>query len=61
MMLYWYMMLYMTLDCLEMPVILKIVLFKGEYLFPKGSTYFLGNLYWGSTYFLGYKYWGSTF
>ena len=32
--------------------------FRGEYLFPRGSTYFLGYKYWGSTYFLGNKYWG---
>ena len=33
----------------------------GEYLFPKGSTYILGQKYWGSTFKLGNKYWGSTF
>ena len=33
----------------------------GEYFFPKGSTYFPGNNYWGSTYFPGNKYWGSTY
>ena len=33
----------------------------GEYLFPKGSTYILGQKYWGSTFKLENKYWGSTF
>ena len=33
----------------------------GEYLFPKGSTYFPGQKYWGSTLKLGNMYWGSTF
>ena len=32
-----------------------------EYLFSKGSTYFLDQKYWGSTFRLGNKYWGSTF
>ena len=33
----------------------------GEYLFPEGSTYILGQKYWGSTFELGNMYWGSTF
>ena len=28
---------------------------------PRGSTYILGQKYWGSTFKLGNKYWGSTF
>ena len=33
----------------------------GEYLFPKGSTYILGQKYWGSTFKLGNKNWVSIF
>ena len=33
----------------------------GEYLFPKGSTYILGQKYWRSTFKLGNKYCGNTF
>ena len=35
---------------------------RGEYFYPRWSTYILGNKNWVNNYFLqGKKYWGSTF